>query len=384
MQAKFLIIGLSLLLTACGTTPRGAGLEREILAGQDQVIREDGTTGTAQGNDAEVPADFAVEVVSSSNLAKYASWPAVGETSRRWINRVDQPNTRILAIGDTVNIAMWSTEDNGLLSGQGQRLINMPPQQISSNGELFLPYIGQIKVSGLSPELAREAVQTAYAKVSPSVQVQLAASEGRSNTASLLSGVNNPGTYPLLDQDFTLLDLIASAGGIDQKLINPQIRLQRGNTTYATSVNRLMNDTALNTTLQGSDRIFIENDERTYLALGATGTQSPHRFDKDRITALDAMSQIGGLEATRANAQGILILRTYPESAVRRDGTGPRHVRTIFTINLTTADGLFSAGQFQIRSGDVIYATESPTMVTRSILGMTALLFGVANQTNNF
>lgn len=33
-----------------------------------------------------------------------------------------------------------------------------------------------------------------------------------------------------------------------------------------------MNDTALNTTLQGSDRIFIEDDERTYLALGATGT----------------------------------------------------------------------------------------------------------------
>ena len=80
MQAKFLIIGLSLLLTACGTTPRGAGLEREILAGQDQVIRADGTTGAAQGNDAEVPADFAVEVVSRSNLAKYASWPAVGET----------------------------------------------------------------------------------------------------------------------------------------------------------------------------------------------------------------------------------------------------------------------------------------------------------------
>ena len=90
-----------------------------------------------------------------------------------------------------------------------------------------------------------------------------------------------------------------------------------------------------------------------------------------------------GLESQQY-AQGILILRTYPESAVRRDGTGPRHVRTIFTINLTTADGLFSAGQFQIRSGDVIYATESPTMVTRSILGMTALLFGVANQTNNF
>ena len=96
MQAKFLIIGLSLLLTACGTTPRGAGLERAILAGQDQVVRADGTTGVTRGNDTEVPADFAVEVVSRSNLAKYASWPAVGETSRRWINRVDQPNTCLL------------------------------------------------------------------------------------------------------------------------------------------------------------------------------------------------------------------------------------------------------------------------------------------------
>jgi polysaccharide export outer membrane protein len=383
MPSKLFTIGLVLLLAACGTLPRGAGLESEVLAGQNQVVKADGNIGTAGDDATELPAEFAVETVSRANLAKFASWPAVGEKPRAWIARVDQPNTRILAAGDTVDIVMWSTEDNGLLTGPGQRMINMPAQQISSGGQVFLPYIGAIKISGMSPEHAREAIQTAYTKVSPSVQVQLSAQEGRSNTASVLSGVGKPGAYPLLDRDFTILDLLAVAGGLSDKLVNPQLRLQRGSKTYAISAKRLMDDTSLNTTLVGGDRVFVDEDDRSFLSLGATGTKASHRFTKDQITALEALSQIGGLSDARANAKGILILRSYPASSVHRDGKGPRHVRTIFTLDLTSADGLFSAGQFLIRPGDVIYATESPLIGARNIFGVIGSVFGLANQASN-
>lgn len=383
MPSKFFTIGFVLLLAACGTLPRGAGLEREVLSGQNQVVKADGSTGRASGDAAELPADFAVETVTRSNLAKFAAWPAVGEKSRAWIGRVDQPNTRILAAGDSVDIVIWSTEENGLLTGPGQRMINMPAQRVSSAGQLFLPYVGAIKISGMSPEHAREAIQTAYAKVSPSVQVQLSAQEGRSNTASVLSGVGKPGAYPLLDRDFTLLDLLAVAGGLSERLVNPQLRLQRGNTTYAISAKRLMDDTSLNTTLVGGDRVFVDEDERSYLSLGATGTESSHRFTKDQVTALEAISQVGGLSDSRANAKGILVLRNYPAKSVRADGSGPRHVRTIFTLDLTSADGLFSAGQFLIRPGDVIYATESPLLGARDIFGALGSIFGLANSASN-
>jgi polysaccharide biosynthesis/export protein len=380
MPSKSVLLALVLGLAGCGTLPRGAGLEREVLAGKDLVIKSDGKIAHAGKDPAELPAEFAVEPVTQENLSKYADWPAVGEGKRAWISRVDQPNTRILAAGDTVTIIIWNTEDNSLLTAPGQRMLNMPPLQLSSSGQIFLPYIGQIKISGMSPEHARETIEKSYAAVAPSVQVQLSASEGRNTTASLLSGVGRPGPYPLPDQDMTLLDLLALGGGITPSLVNPQIRLQRGDRTYRISAGRLRDDTSMNTTLVGGDRIFVEEDDRFFMSLGAAGTEAQHHFTRDNISALEAMSLIGGLAEGRANAKGILILRNYPAASIRKDGSGPRNVRTIFTLDLTTADGLFSAEHFQIRSGDVIYVTESPLMGARSIFGVIGSAFGLARQ----
>jgi polysaccharide biosynthesis/export protein len=53
----------------------------------------------------------------------------------------------------------------------------------------------------------------------------------------------------------------------------------------------------------------------------------------------------------------------------------------VFTLDLTTADGLFSAGQFPILSGDLVYATESRLSSTQSILSVLGSSLGLANQT---
>jgi hypothetical protein len=158
-----------------------------------------------------------------------------------------------------------------------------------------------------------------------------------------------------------VLALLAEAGGIDQTLNNPQVRLVRDDQIYGTSVDRLFADPALDTTLRGGDKVLVEGDDRFFLSLGATGREAEYPFPRDRISALEALSIMGGVTENRANPQGILVLRQYPADAVRADGTGPRHPRTVFTIDLTSADGLFSAGQFQIMSGDLVYATETPS-----------------------
>ncbi len=375
MPMRFAVLGLALLLASCGNLPRGAGIEREVLAHSEDTV-----AGTETAEQAGVPSEFAVEPISRDNLTRYAKWPSVGVKSMPWIKRVAQSNSRIIAPGDSVAIVLWSTEENSLLGGPNQRVVTLPPMQLSSNGQVFLPYIGQIKLSGMSPEHARSAIETAYAAVMPSTQVQLNLTEGRQSTVSAVDGLVRPGPYPLPDQNVTVLDLVAQAGGVSPRIVNPQIRLQRGDRTYGTALSRLLDDTTLNTTLVGGDRVFVEDDDRYFLSLGAAGTRAQHRFPQAEVTALDALSLIGGLAAERANARGILILRTYPQNAVRRDGSGPRHARTIFTVDLTNADGLFSAGQFQIEDGDLIYVTESPLIGTRNVFGVIGSVFGLTNQ----
>src|SRR5690606_31991257 len=118
----------------------------------------------------------------------------------------------------------------------------------------------------------------------------------------------------------------------------------------------LLKDPALDTTLRGGDKVYVEPDERYFLSLGAAGREAQIPFPQDRITALDALALIGGLNDGRADAKGILILRDYPAKALRTDGSGPTKRRTVFVIDMTTADGLFSAGEFAIQPKDVVMA----------------------------
>lgn len=365
------LLGLPLLLAACDSLPRGAGLTREVLAVSDEV---------ASG---EALPEFAVEPVTRDSLAVYAAWPAVNESTLGWITRVDQPDTRIIARGDKLTVTIWSTEDNGLLTANGQRYVTLPEMQVSASGDIFLPYIGSVRVAGMAPETARARIEERYLSVTPSAQVQLQMAEGRANTVSLVSGVSRPGTYPLPDRDFTVMGLIAEGGGVANGLTNPQIRLARGGHLYGTSVARLLDQPALDTTLVGGDKIHVEEDDRYFLSLGAAGREAIHPFPKDIVTAVDALSIIGGVADARADARGILVLRHYPEAAVTLDLSGPNHARTVFTIDLTSADGLFSAGQFRIRPGDLIYVTESPISSARTIVGIMGGTLGLLNTANN-
>ncbi len=363
---------LCLFVAGCGF-PRGAGFEREVLLG---TIEADG----------QITQDFAVEPVTRAELARYANWPRTGQQygsgAMRWIGRQPQPANRIIAAGDKVTVTIWSTEENSLLTSPGERAARLENITVSPSGTVFLPYIDSLRIAGMSPDRAREAIQERFVEVIPSAQVQLELAEGRQSTVSAVSGVRAPGAYPLLDQDYTVLALIAAAGGVNETLNNPQIRLIRDDQIFGTSVERLFADPSLDTTLQGGDKVLVEADDRFFLSLGATGREAEHLFPRDRISALEAMSIMGGVAENRANPQGILVLRQYPADAVRADGTGPRHARTVFTIDLTTADGLFSAGQFQIYPGDLVYATESPVASAQTVFSILGSAFVLVNQAN--
>ncbi|PYE82162.1 polysaccharide biosynthesis/export family protein [Pseudoroseicyclus aestuarii] len=361
------LLVLMLGLAGCATLPRGAGLEREVLRQPRSV------------NGEAVPADFTIAPVTRALLPAYAAWPAVGEERLPWIERVDQPNQRIIAPGDTVSVTVWTTESNGLLTAGSERFAALPNMRVSSSGTIFLPYVGTVTVSGMAPETARARIEERYAEVSPSAQVQFEFTEGRQNRVSLVGGVAQPGPYPLPDQDFTVMGLIALGGGVSQGLPNPQIRLQRGGRIYGTSVERLLETPRLDTTLAGGDMIYVEADDRTFLSLGAAGTEAMHRFNQDEITAIEAMAMIGGLSDFRADPKGILILRQYPPEALRPSQQGPQTERMIFTLDLTSADGLFSAGEFLIRPDDVIYVTESPITSVRTVFGLVGNVFGLVN-----
>ena len=355
------------LLPGCATLPRGAAVSGEVLR--------------VRGGEA---ADFAVYPITTEVLPLVATWPQANERpGDTWLPRQRGPASSVLRSGDRVDVAIWDTGENSLLTAPGQKVAAMPNMEISPAGEIFIPYVGEVYVANLTPQAARGEIQDRIETVLPSAQVQLTLNQaGRGNSVDLVGGVARPGPVPLPDRDFTLLSLLGQGGGPAAGLRNPQVRLVRDGQDYAVSLDRLYADPALDTTLRGGDQVIVVEDERAFLSLGAAGSERIVHFETDTVSALEAMSMIGGLNDARGNPQGILILREYPANVVREDAGGPDKARVVFTLDLTTADGLFAARNFLIRPGDLVLATESPVTSAETVLGLFGRSFGIVRQAN--
>lgn len=360
---RTLFVLLSCLALGACALPRGAGMVREVLKEQDK----------------DQPS-FQVVEVTRANMVQLASWPRARTTGGHgWIKAGRGPDSQIIRTNDRVSVTIWDNEPNSLLTSAGGKSIVIPDVTVTPAGTIFLPYVEDVTIRGQTPDQARVTLQQALMRITPSAQVQLSVQPGQGNAVDLVAGVAQPGTYPLPDRNSSILSLIAQAGGIPPGLRNPVVRLIRDGKTYEISAERLFADAAMNTTLQGRDKILVEEDRRYFTALGATGTERIVHFDQERITALEAMSMLGGLSDTRANPKGVLILRDYPATALRQDGRGPAMTQVVFAFDLTGADGLFAARSFQIAPRDTVLATESPVVAARTIAALVGSVFSVVN-----
>lgn len=350
-------------LTAC-SLPRGAAINSEILSGASDAAPT-----------------FSVVPVTRANIAETAKWPVTGWAGQyNWLQSARGPVSGIIKAGDVINLVVWDSEIDSLLTGPGQTSANIHGLPVSSAGTIFLPYVGEVVVRGLTQSSARQEIQSAITMISPSAQVQLTMEPGQANVVDMVTGVQQPGRLPLAGRNVTLLSLIAESGGISASLSNPLVRLVRGAHTYEIRADELFSNAATNITMRGGDKVIIEEDDRYFVALGATGAEHLVYFDREHITTIEALSMLGGLADARANLQGILILREYPENATAAHREhGPDLRQVIFTFDLTSADGLFAARKFQVNPNDTIIATESPIGPARTAISLVLSMVGLSN-----
>lgn len=134
-------------------------------------------------------------------------------------------------------------------------------------------------------------------------------------------------------------------------------------------------------TSSGSDATTSE-DERYFIAVGSKENEELIYFHQEKITTIEAVSLLGGLNDARANPQGLFILRQYTKGDVRNDGTGPTAPHVIFQFDLTKPDHLFGAKTFQVYHGDIAVASESAVKPAQAVIALVGSMFAIANVFN--
>lgn len=362
------LVGIGALSLSGCSLPQGAARSSQILGGVATTPEEARERG------------IAVVQVSRGNVAPINKWASSDpdELRRPWPGSAGPAAAIALAPGDQLGLRVWDNDPNALMNGANQRSTELNGLKVAGDGSVTLPYAGKVKISGLGTDAALDRIREEIRKSQPTAEVQLAAQPGRMNSVSAVSGLLNPGSYPLPEGGLPVLSMIALGGGIQPSLQNPVVRLMRGGTIYETRATDLLQGRSPDVMLRGGDRIAVVEDQRRFTILGATGSEQLMAFDRDRVTALQALAKSGGLASNRADLKGVLVLRDYAADHVRSGG--PAAPSVIYALDLTSADGLFAARNFDIHPGDTILATESPVVSARTVLGLIGSAFGVSNQ----
>ncbi len=353
------ILGLA-ALAACGL-PRSGPNKSEIFAGS---VQNEGGAYVLSVNE---QVNRAIATTASSGFSA-----AFGDAGLLGSDTIEA--------GDLLRLTIWENVEAGLLVPTGQNATVIEQVQVDGDGFVFVPYAGRIRAAGSSPETIRQLISDKLEEQTPDPQVLVQRIAGDGSTVSVAGAVLSQGVYPIERPTRTLSAMLARAGGIAIRPEVAQVRVVRGGTTGEVWFQDIYDDPRNDIALRSGDRIVVEEDQRSFTALGATGTQSRVPFQSRTISAIEALAQVGGLNAGSADPTGVFVFRDEPEAVVEKltgaDVTGPQ--RVAYVLDLTQPEGIFMARDFAIRDGDTVFVTEAPfTQFNKVVAAATGSLASV-------
>jgi polysaccharide export outer membrane protein len=281
--------------------------------------------------------------------------------------------------GDRLTVTVWENVDTGLLAGVGQKVTALDEIQVDAEGRIFVPYVGLIPAAGRSPDALRQEITAALRDQTPDPQVEVRRSSGIGSTVSVMGAVGSQGVYPIEAPTRRLSGMLAQAGGVTIEPDVAQVKVERAGRSGRVWLQDLYDNPRNDIALRAGDRIIVEQDRRSFTALGAATGQRRVAFTKRDLSLIEALAEAGGLDGRAADPTGVFVFRVEPPDIARRvtglpEAAGPQ--RVAYVIDLTRPEGLFAAREFVVRDEDTIYVTEAPLAAWSRVLAIAGSAVG--------
>lgn len=214
----------------------------------------------------------------------------------------------VLGVGDSVKVTVFQNPD---LTTEAR---------ISEAGTINVPLIGDVVVSGLTPDnaAARIAEHLVRGKFVINPQVSLSVEQVRSRQVTVLGEVGHPGRYPLDDVSNSVTEVLARAGGInaegdDNVVVVRNVKGRETRTAVDLSDMSRTGNMSRDMRIENGDVIYVNRAPQFYL-YGEVQRAGAYRL-QPQMTVMQAISVGGGL-TPRGTLHGLAIQRRKSDGKV--------------------------------------------------------------------
>lgn len=256
--------------------------------------------------------------------------------------------------GDILNITVWDHPELTIPAGS-DRSPSEAGNWVHSDGTIFYPYVGEVKVAGLKVTEIRDILRKELAKYIATPQVDVTVASFRSKRVYLTGELKQPGTQPITNVPLTLLEAVSNAGGLTDAADWTNVTLTRNGDTKRYSLRDLyrQGDTRENLLLRPNDIIHVaRNDAAKIFVLGEVGKPTSLNIGRSDITLAEALADAGGFAQATADASGVFVIRKAAEESGK--------IADVYQLHARNATALVLADQFILQPRDIVYVTAAP------------------------
>jgi polysaccharide export outer membrane protein len=293
----------------------------------------------------------------------------------------------LISPGDVLAVSVFEAGSGGLFARPAEVAGGATPESfphivVDSRGMLSIPFAGDVRVAGLTPRAASEAIRAALRGRAVDPQVEVTRVESAGGSVTVIGEVRNSGRIMLAPNNDRLLDVIATAGGIDKSPRDVEVAVVRGTMTAHENFADLLRNPVDNIRLAPRDQVRLLYAPRRYSTFGALAHNAQTSIEDDAVTLAGAISRAGGLDPNAADGSYVFVFRFERPAVAAALGLAQppstRGVPIIYRLNLRDPQGYFVANSFEIRSDDLVYVPQARISQARQFIDLATQLSEIA------